>query len=118
MAATVVLSVATTLITLSLEHMRRARRTAATPVPQAGPPTPSATAEPPAGQGDILSSRHHLAGSRHVPGRQPVKIDGAAAAVGVILNGCRTASPSATWFKDPRTRQFPGAAPQAGIQTW
>ena len=26
---------------------------------------------------------------------------------GVILNGCRTASPSATWRTDPRTRQFP-----------
>ena len=53
-AATAVLSVATTLITLALEHRRRARR------------TPSATAEPPAGQGEILSSHQYLAGyDRH-----------------------------------------------------
>jgi hypothetical protein len=59
-AATAVLSVATTLITLSLEHRHRARRT---PVgPQAGMQPPSATAEPPAGQGDILSSHQHQAG--------------------------------------------------------
>ena len=66
-AATAVLSVATTLITLALEHRRRARRTpAATAGPSAGAQTPSATAEPPAGQGDILSSHQHLAGyDRH-----------------------------------------------------
>ena len=46
-AATVVLSVATTLITLSLEHRRRARRTpAAVAEPQAGMQIPSTTAEP------------------------------------------------------------------------
>jgi hypothetical protein len=62
-AATAVLSVATTLITLSLEHRRRTRRTpAATAGPSAGAQTPSATAEPPAGQGDILSSHQHQAG--------------------------------------------------------
>jgi hypothetical protein len=61
-AATAVLSVATTLITLALEHRRRARRTPAAAGPQPGAHTPSATAEPPAGQGDILSSHQHQAG--------------------------------------------------------
>jgi hypothetical protein len=51
-AATVVLSAATTLITLSLEHLHRARRTpAATAQPPASAQTPSATAEPGAEQG-------------------------------------------------------------------
>jgi hypothetical protein len=58
-AATAVLSVATTLITLALEHRRRARRTAAAPRTPASPPTPVA-AEPPAGLGDTLSSHQHL----------------------------------------------------------
>jgi hypothetical protein len=62
MAATAVLSVATTLITLSLEYRRRARRTAAAPGPLASPPTLPATAAPPAGLGDILSSHQHLPG--------------------------------------------------------
>ena len=62
-AATVVLSIATTLVTLALEHMRRVRRTpGAATEPQTGVQTPSATAEPEAGQGDILSSHQHLAG--------------------------------------------------------
>jgi hypothetical protein len=62
-AATVVLSVATTLVTLSLEHLHRARRTpAATAEPQAGHTTPTTTAEPGAEQVDILSSHQHLAG--------------------------------------------------------
>jgi len=30
---------------------------------------------------------------------------------GAIKDGCRTASPSATWRTDPDTRQVPGAAP-------
>jgi hypothetical protein len=61
-AGVVALSVATTLITLSLEHLRRARRMpAATTEPQAGVPTPATTAEPEAGQGEILSSHPHLA---------------------------------------------------------
>jgi hypothetical protein len=62
-AATAVLSVATTLITLSLEHRLRGRRTPAS-VPGAPPgvPTRPATAEPPAEQGEILSSHQHLAG--------------------------------------------------------
>ena len=61
--ATAVLSVATTLITLALEHRRRARRTpAATAGLSAGAQIPSATAEPPAGQDDILSSHQHQAG--------------------------------------------------------
>jgi hypothetical protein len=61
-AATAVLSVATTLITLALEHRRRARRTPAAAGPQPGAQTPSATAGPPAGQGDILSSHQRQAG--------------------------------------------------------
>ena len=61
-AATVVLSITITLITLPLEHRRRARRTAAAPGPPAGPPTSPATAKPPAGLGDILSSHQHRAG--------------------------------------------------------
>jgi hypothetical protein len=61
-AGTVVLSVTTTLVTLSLEHMRRARRTpAAATEPQAGVQSPSATAGPEAGQGEILASHQHLA---------------------------------------------------------
>ncbi|HZC63093.1 MAG TPA: hypothetical protein VE464_15765 [Streptosporangiaceae bacterium] len=62
-AATIVLSVGTTLVTLSLEHRRRARRTpASAPGAQPGAPTRPATAEPPAEQGEILSSHQHLAG--------------------------------------------------------
>jgi hypothetical protein len=49
-AATVVLSVATTLVTLSLERMRQARGTAA------------AAAEPQARHGDIIGSHHYQAG--------------------------------------------------------
>lgn len=61
-AGTVVLSVATTLVTLSLEHMRRARRTPpAATEPQAGMRSPSATAGPEPGQGEILVSHQHLA---------------------------------------------------------
>ena len=62
MAATAVLAVATTLITLALEHRRRARRTPAAAGPQPGTQSPSATTEPPAGQDDILSSHQHQAG--------------------------------------------------------
>jgi hypothetical protein len=58
--ATVVLSVATTLVTLSLEQMRRARRTpAAVAEPQPGARIPSTTAEPEAKQGEILASHHY-----------------------------------------------------------
>ena len=65
-AATAVLSVATTLITLALEHRLRGRRPPAAAGPQPGAQAPSATAEPPAGQGDILSSHQHPAGhDRH-----------------------------------------------------
>jgi hypothetical protein len=61
-AATIVLSVGTTLVTLSLEHRRRARgTTAAAAGPSAGARTPSTAAEPPAGPGDILSSHQHPA---------------------------------------------------------
>ncbi len=63
LAATVALSVATTLVTLALEHLRQARRTAAaTPEPQTGAPPPSTTPQPEAGQGEILSSHHYAAG--------------------------------------------------------
>jgi hypothetical protein len=61
-AATVVLSVATTLITLSLEHLHRAHNTPASAAETgAGVPAPSATAAPEAGQGEILASHPHLA---------------------------------------------------------
>jgi hypothetical protein len=67
-AATVVLSVATTLVTLSLEHGRQARRTAAAAAEsQAGAQTPSTMAELQAGHADIISSHHYdmyRAGSR------------------------------------------------------
>ena len=62
-AATIVLSVATTLITLSLEHMHRARHTpAAAPGLPAGAPGPVTTPEPEDGQAEILSSHHYTAG--------------------------------------------------------
>lgn len=62
-AATVVLAVATTLVTLALEHLRQARRTAAaTPEPQTGEPPPSTAPQPEARQGEILSSHHYAAG--------------------------------------------------------
>jgi hypothetical protein len=61
-AATVVLSIATTLITLSLDHMRRARRTPAAAEPQAGALTSTATPGPQTGQAEILSSHDHTAG--------------------------------------------------------
>jgi hypothetical protein len=61
-AATVVLSVATTLVTLSLVHLRRARHTpAAAGAPEASAQAPSTAAEPAAEQGDILASHHHAA---------------------------------------------------------
>jgi hypothetical protein len=61
-AGVVVLSVATTLITLSLEHLRRARRMPATATePPAVAPTPVTTDDPEAGQGEILSSHADLA---------------------------------------------------------
>ncbi len=56
--ATVVLSVATTLVTLSLEHMRRARIAAAA-APQPVAQTSPTTAEPQAGQADVISSHHY-----------------------------------------------------------
>jgi hypothetical protein len=60
-AATVILSIATTLVTLALEHMRQARRTpAATTESQAGGQVTIATAEPEAEQGEILSSHQNL----------------------------------------------------------
>ena len=62
-AATIVLSVATTLITLSLEHMHRARHTpAAAPELPAGSPSPFTTPEPEDEQAEILSSHHYTAG--------------------------------------------------------
>ena len=62
-AATVVLSVATTLVTLSLPHLRRARRTPAVAAdPQAHAQTPSITAGPKAEQGELLTGHHYVAG--------------------------------------------------------
>jgi hypothetical protein len=59
-AATVVLSVATTLVTLSLEQMRRARSTpAAVAEPQAGAQILATAAGPEAEQGEILASHHY-----------------------------------------------------------
>jgi len=61
-AATVVLSVATTLVTLSLEHMRRARHAGEPDAePWAGDQPPATTAEPAAEQGEILASHHYAA---------------------------------------------------------
>jgi hypothetical protein len=100
-AATAVLSVATILITLTLEHRYRARRT---PAAAPGAPTRPATAEPPPGRARSLPATSTwpattctgpTAGKGPVARRQPS---------GVILNGCRTASPSATWRTDPHTR--------------
>jgi hypothetical protein len=59
-AATVVLSVATTLVTLALEHRHRAHHTPAAG-PQPGASSPSTTAEAQAGPGEILTSHQHLA---------------------------------------------------------
>lgn len=62
LAATIVLAVATTLITLSLEHMRRVRRTpAAAAELQAGSRTPFTASEPEA-EAEVLSGHHHAAG--------------------------------------------------------
>jgi RNA polymerase sigma-B factor len=62
-AATVVLSVATTLITLALAHLRQAHRTpAATPETLASAPAPFTMAEPEAGQAEILTSHPQSAG--------------------------------------------------------
>jgi len=62
-AATVVLSVATTLITLAVEHMRRVRHTSAVAADsEFVAPGPSVTLGPEAGQGEILASHHYKAG--------------------------------------------------------
>jgi hypothetical protein len=62
-AATVVLSVATTLITLAVEHLRRSRHApAAAAEPEPGAPAPVVTPEPLTGQAEILSSHPHVAG--------------------------------------------------------
>ena len=58
MAATVALSIATTLITLAIEHMHRARRASAATVHQAGAQAAPAIAEPEAEPGGILSGHH------------------------------------------------------------
>jgi hypothetical protein len=61
-AATVVLSVATTLITLSLEHLRRGRRMPEVAAePHAGAASSATTPPPEAGPGEILASHHHAA---------------------------------------------------------
>jgi len=70
-AATVILSIATTLITLALEHMHRARRiTPATAEPQAHAQAPSITAGPETEQGEILIGHYYMAGhDKHADGR-------------------------------------------------
>jgi hypothetical protein len=61
-AATVILSVATTLTTLSLDSLRQARRmSAAATEPPSDAPTPATTAGPEAEQGEILASHQNLA---------------------------------------------------------
>ena len=96
-AATAVLSVATTLITLSLEHRHRARRTpaAAGPRPTCNPRQPRRNPRPGRATSSAATSTRPAmtctgptAGKGPAPLRQPP---------GVILNGRRTASPSATW---------------------
>jgi hypothetical protein len=65
-AATIVLAVATTLITLAAEHVHRSRRTPATAAgSQASTQAPAATPQPEAGQGDILASHHAAGHDRH-----------------------------------------------------
>jgi hypothetical protein len=62
-AATVVLSVATTLITLSVEHLRRSRRMPTAAVePEANVASPATAPQPETGQGEILASHHYAAG--------------------------------------------------------
>jgi beta-lactamase regulating signal transducer with metallopeptidase domain len=60
-AATVVLSVATTLITLSLARLRRVRRAPAPAAEPASAPTPTATPEPEAAQDEALTGRPYAA---------------------------------------------------------
>jgi len=58
-AAVVVLSVATTLITLAAEHLRPTRHTpAATADPQPAAPSPAATPGSEAGHGESLAGQH------------------------------------------------------------
>ena len=66
-AATVVLSVATTLITLAVERMRRTRRT-----PAAKPKSRASAAEPEDTQAEVPASPQHAA-SYDIPARQPLK---------------------------------------------
>ena len=71
-AATVVLSVATTLITLSLEHLRRARRTpAATAEPQTCADNPPNHGRTPSRAGRDPQQPPAPGRSRHAPARQP-----------------------------------------------
>ncbi|MGN6176151.1 MAG: hypothetical protein ACTHPS_24855 [Streptosporangiaceae bacterium] len=59
-AATVVLSIATTLVTMALEHLHRAHHPPAAG-PQPGASSPSTTAETQAGPAEILTSHQNLA---------------------------------------------------------
>jgi hypothetical protein len=73
-AGVVVLSVATTLITLALEHLRRTRRTpAAATEPQAGVPTPANHGRTRNRTGRDPQQPPAPGRLRHVPGRQPLK---------------------------------------------
>ena len=61
-AATIVVSVATTLVTLALDQMRRGRRIPLPPAePQIGAPFSAITSEPGAEQGEVISSHHYAA---------------------------------------------------------
>jgi hypothetical protein len=66
-AGTVVLSVATTLITLAVERMRRSRRT-----PAAEPESRTSAAKPEVMQAGVPGSPQHAA-SYDIPARQPLK---------------------------------------------
>ena len=81
-AATVVLSVATTLITLSLAHLRRVRRAPAPAPAPAGAPIPTATpeSEAEAAQDGALTGSPYAARQRRAPSRQLVTESRAAAA--------------------------------------
>jgi hypothetical protein len=117
-AGTVVLSVATTLVTLSLEHMRRARRTpAAATEPQAGVQPPQQRQDPKPGRARSSPATSTwptttcigptAVEDRHTP-QQPLEI--------VILSSCRPASPPERSAQGQRASQIPAsAAPRAEI---
>jgi hypothetical protein len=72
-AATVVLSVATTLVTLSLQQLRPVRTPAIAAEARPAAQTVSTTAEPMAGHGDIAALLPVPIRTRHVPAQRPPK---------------------------------------------